>query len=156
MSAAVRLHRLVRYADAAHDDDGQSLVEIALSLPILLLIVIGLVDIGRVYYHAAAVTNAAREAAALAARDGTASTAAVARRACVELGADPIAGSCPATVRVQCVRSGSDCSTATAGGDVTVRVTYDLALLNGYLVGRVFQVNPVSITGVASFPGLGS
>jgi Flp pilus assembly protein TadG len=136
------------------DDRGQSLVEIALALPILLMILIGLVDIGRVYHHASAVTNAAREAAALAARDGAAPTSVVAQRACVELGADP-AGSCPASVRVQCTRSGSDCSTALAGGDVTVRVIYDMALLNGYLLGRVFNVNPVSITGVASFPGLG-
>lgn len=136
------------------DDRGQSLVEIALALPLLLIILIGLVDIGRIYHHASAVTNAAREAAALAARDGAAPSAIVAQRACVELGTDP-GGSCPASVRVECIRSGGDCSTALAGGDVTVRVTYDLALLNGYLVGRVFNVNPVSITGVASFPGIG-
>src|SRR5712692_8288778 len=46
---------------------GQAIVETALLLPILMLLVMGSADLGRVFYYAIAVTNAAREAA----RQGT-------------------------------------------------------------------------------------
>src|SRR6202171_6404205 len=46
---------------------GQALVETALLLPILMLLVMGSADLGRVFYYAIAVTNSAREAA----RQGT-------------------------------------------------------------------------------------
>jgi Flp pilus assembly protein TadG len=46
---------------------GQALVETALLLPILMLLVMGSADLGRVFYYSIAVTNAAREAA----RQGT-------------------------------------------------------------------------------------
>ena len=39
---------------------GQTMVETALILPILLMLVLGAVDLGRVYYHASAVRNATR------------------------------------------------------------------------------------------------
>ncbi len=42
---------------------GQSLVEFALVLPILLLLIIGAMDIGRMFYIKVALTNAAREGA---------------------------------------------------------------------------------------------
>ncbi|HEX2193415.1 MAG TPA: TadE family protein [Candidatus Limnocylindria bacterium] len=42
---------------------GQSLVEFAIILPVFLLIVVGILDFGRVVWATSAVTNAAREAA---------------------------------------------------------------------------------------------
>ena len=45
---------------------GQSMVEFALVLPIFLLIVLGLVDLGRAVFSYTSITNAAREAARLA------------------------------------------------------------------------------------------
>src|SRR5256885_7605401 len=42
---------------------GQAIVESALLLPILMLLVMGTTDLGRVFYYSIAVTNAAREAA---------------------------------------------------------------------------------------------
>ncbi|MGD1997027.1 MAG: TadE/TadG family type IV pilus assembly protein [Anaerolineae bacterium] len=48
---------------------GQSLVEFALVLPVLLLILGGLVDLGRAYFSYVAVTDAAAEGAAYAAAD---------------------------------------------------------------------------------------
>ncbi len=45
---------------AAH---GQSLVEFAVSLPILLLLIVGTVDLGRLYFAYMSVTNAARQGA---------------------------------------------------------------------------------------------
>jgi Flp pilus assembly protein TadG len=50
---------------------GQALVELALVMPILILILMGIVDFGRVYHGYLATTNAAREAARLASLGGT-------------------------------------------------------------------------------------
>ena len=57
----VRCHRLCYFKR------GQAIVETALLLPILMLLVMGSADLGRVFYYSIAVTNAAREAA----RQGT-------------------------------------------------------------------------------------
>src|SRR5207244_11559172 len=46
---------------------GQAIVETAFLLPILMLLVMGSADLGRVFHYAIAVTNSAREAA----RQGT-------------------------------------------------------------------------------------
>lgn len=61
LKADMRCHRLT------HSRKGQAIVETALLLPILMLLVMGSADLGRVFYYAIAVTNAAREAA----RQGT-------------------------------------------------------------------------------------
>ncbi len=42
---------------------GQSLVELALTLPLLLLILLGVIDLGRIYFSYITVVNAAREGA---------------------------------------------------------------------------------------------
>jgi Flp pilus assembly protein TadG len=52
---------------AGRSRKGQAIVETALLLPILMLLVMGSADLGRVFYYSIAVTNAAREAA----RQGT-------------------------------------------------------------------------------------
>lgn len=127
----------------------QSLVEMALALPVLLLLVVGVADFGRAYFYATSVTNAAREAAQYAALDPSADLAMVRTRACVELGWT----TCPAEIRVECVRAGGP-SCALRAGDVRVTVTYDLALISGDLARRFFPVNPVTIRGVAAMPGL--
>lgn len=49
---------------------GQGLVELALVLPILLVILLGALDLGRVFFAYAAISNAAYEAARQAARGG--------------------------------------------------------------------------------------
>lgn len=42
---------------------GQSLVELAIILPILLIILLGIIDFGRVFYAYVTITNASREGA---------------------------------------------------------------------------------------------
>jgi len=61
MLGDVRCHRF------PYSRKGQAIVETALLLPILMLLVMGSADLGRVFYYAIAVTNSAREAA----RQGT-------------------------------------------------------------------------------------
>lgn len=162
----------------AADDRGQSLVELALMLPLLLLIVLGLVDVGRVYAAKAGTMNAAREAALYAARDPSApalnvtlpdgtAVRGICQHARDEMGAGSAVDPCSTSpITITCARGGVYCdSDATglrlyqndgAGGAVvTVTVAYDLPLLSGYLIGSLFQVNPVRVQGTATFVGLG-
>ncbi len=67
---------------------GQSLVEVALVLPILLVILLGIFDFGRAVFAFNTVSNAAREAARLAIVDQTASLI-VAEGKQAALGLDP-------------------------------------------------------------------
>ena len=57
----------VRCHPFSYSKKGQAIVETALLLPILMLLVMGSADLGRVFYYSIAVTSAAREAA----RQGT-------------------------------------------------------------------------------------
>jgi len=61
LKSVMRCHR------ASYSRRGQAIVETALLLPVLMLLVMGSADLGRVFYYAIAVTNSAREAA----RQGT-------------------------------------------------------------------------------------
>jgi len=61
LMSVMRCHRLSYFRR------GQAIVETALLLPLLMLMVMGSADLGRVFYYSIAVTNAAREAA----RQGT-------------------------------------------------------------------------------------
>jgi Flp pilus assembly protein TadG len=45
---------------------GQSLVEVAISLPVILLLALGVTDIGRAFYYREAVTNSTRQALRIA------------------------------------------------------------------------------------------
>jgi Flp pilus assembly protein TadG len=54
---------------------GQSLVEVAISLPVLLLLALGVTDIGRAFYYREAVTNSARQALRIAVSPGQHTTA---------------------------------------------------------------------------------
>src|SRR6266576_7365952 len=58
---------VMRCQRVSYSKKGQAIVETALLLPILMLLVMGSADLGRVFYYAIAVTNSAREAA----RQGT-------------------------------------------------------------------------------------
>jgi Flp pilus assembly protein TadG len=145
------------------DETGQSMVELALMLPLLLLIVIGIIDVGRIFSYAIAATSAAREAALAAARDPQATADAICERAREELDAGAAADPCATPeITVDCVRDGVSCGNASgvvlaqtsAGAAVTVTVRYRVQLLSGYLVGRAFNVNPVTVTGRVAFAGL--
>jgi Flp pilus assembly protein TadG len=140
------------------DDKGQSLVEVALVLPLLLLIVLGMVDVGRIYALKVAVTNAAREAAIYAARDPDATVNGICQRARDALGAGPATDPCGAgpgaTLRISCSREGQSCdAVGVRGADVTVKVRYTTSLITGYLAGRALPLAPV-LSATASAPGL--
>lgn len=93
---------------ARRSQRGQSLVEVALVLPILLLILMGIFDVGRAVFAMNAVTNAAREATRLAIVDQKVSGV-VDEGKQAAIGLDPAAinvnfsiTGCPGTVVIGC------------------------------------------------------
>jgi len=123
-------------------DGGQSLIEVALALPVLLILFLGLVDGARAYHVAAIVANAAREGANYAARNGSATQAQVTQRACDATALAAFGTTCPG-LTVTCT---------VANGDASVEVRYDFSLITGSLVEAAFKVNPLPIRADARFP----
>jgi len=64
----------MRTRNSGQRERGANLVEMALILPILLLLTMGVLDIGRAFYAKVSLTNATREGARYAARHGLANT----------------------------------------------------------------------------------
>jgi Flp pilus assembly protein TadG len=100
---------------------GQSLTELAIALPVLLLLLLGMLDVGRVFWALVALKDAVSEGALYAASYPTRTTeikerAAESSKALVALS--------PAMFSVDYV------DPPTAGEPITVTVTYDLALMN--------------------------
>jgi len=93
--------RWLRRAIRRQGQDGQSLVELALVLPIFMLVLFGLFDVGKLVYTNSALSQAAREGARLAAAE--AAWISVPGAACVSdasaiTGARPGAHVCPPDV----------------------------------------------------------
>jgi len=124
------------------ESGGQSLIEIALALPLLLVILLGMADGARAYYVAGIVANAGREGANFAARNASATEAQVLQRACDVTGFADFGASCTG-MHVTCV---------TGDGDVTVEVRYDFALLTGSVVDAAFKINPIPVRSVSRLP----
>lgn len=101
------------------EERGQALIEMALILPILLLLLSGIVEMGRVGYAYVTVNNAARVGARVASIGGTDQdiTTAVIQAA-------PILD--PANVTVQISPTPSE---RQSGGQVTIQVSYPVNLV---------------------------
>src|SRR6185369_15401132 len=84
------------------DERGQALVELALALPLLLVTLLGVVDLGRAFVYTGAATNSAREAAMYAAKEPDATLAQVTQRACDESGLGTYGAPCAAGMTVTC------------------------------------------------------
>jgi Flp pilus assembly protein TadG len=121
---------------------GQSLVELALLLPILLLLVLGILDFGRSYYYYVSITNAAREGARYATLNPSGN---VATHVSQELGPDIAINSGD----VQVVKS----STPGQPDQVKVTVAYHFELVAGVFWSTVLGwSNPMTISSSASMP----
>jgi len=156
--------------DVARDifggDSGQSLVEVALALPLLLLILLGVADLGRAFYYTTAVASAARQGAAYVAAAASTNPTTLKDKACAATGFDP-SGTCGTAVTpAECQIAGNLCATdvTTSGpgcdgatpGTVAVRVTYALQLISGYLVNRIFPSQTLTLAACATYPSLRS
>jgi Flp pilus assembly protein TadG len=151
---------------------GQSLVEFALLLPVLLLLVVGAIDLGRVYLGTISVQNAAKEGAFLGARrptcdvsggDGCDDPQNVASRVTTELdgiAADSITARCyPAGTTVFTSGWRSDLADCVDGDlyRVTVNTTFRIATpFIGALIGDSLPVNAnATAVVITSFTGFG-
>ena len=116
-----------RRHSATHHERGQSLVEFALVVPVMMLVLLGIADLGRIYTTMMNVESAAREAADFGTTLGAAhwsaatkdiTTAEMERRACVAASNLPdYAGDDPSGTTVTCTNpSFSYCVTTSIGG----------------------------------------
>jgi Flp pilus assembly protein TadG len=112
---------------------GQATVEFALILPVLLLLVMGAMETGRLFNAYLIISNGAREGARLGSVQGTSSAI---------------------VTKVQSVTSTLNAASRTitvtgaqgaAGGTVTVTVVYRFAFITP-LIGRLFPSNPYNLT----------
>lgn len=114
-----RLERMKRCKNGAHGERGQSLVEFALITPLLILIVMGVFDLGRAAYAYAVIASAAREGARYGTTDPTNSYAiasvAVANTTGLEFP--------KLAVSSQCVPDPADC-TSESESQIQVTATY--------------------------------
>ncbi len=101
------------------DERGQALVELAIALPLLILILMGIFEFGRAFYTYQVVTNASREGARVAALGGSDSE--VAARAAAA--ASP-AGSAEVSVSPQGSRSRGEPVTVTVSAKVDVAIPF--------------------------------
>ena len=124
---------------------GQSLLEVAVAVPLLLLILVGIVDLGRLYMHTISLSNGAREGAMLAAALEAPDDAAVTQRVCDATGFAELGEPCDRLTLLEASVGGAD-------APARVVVAYDVDLLYGRLLGPF--VGTVRIRTSATFPGL--
>lgn len=131
----------MRATGDSHAEEGQSLVEMALMFPILLLVLTGILDLGRAYYSYLQLTNAAREGARYGATypkdDAKIKTATV----------DAAANSnVPITTNDVYVSK-----TGTSSGDtITVSVNINFQFITAY----IFRIGTIPLQNSASMPVL--
>ncbi|MGH2475308.1 MAG: TadE/TadG family type IV pilus assembly protein [Candidatus Limnocylindrales bacterium] len=109
-------------------DDGQSLVEVALVLPILLIILLGIFDFGRAVFAYNAVSNSAREAVRVAiVNQSPATVEAEGKQAAIGLDPDAVA-----------VTSAHDCDRIGCTASVTVSHQWQaITPIIGSLIGPI-------------------
>ncbi len=114
---------------------GQSLVEFAVSLPVLLVILIGVVDLGRLYFSYISVVNAAREGARYGAGHPTDNTNILARSRSEVDG--NIVGPADLTISVACPSGCTPGDNVTPGvnNPIVVTVSYPFHLITTYVFG---------------------
>lgn len=147
---------------------GQSLVEMALVLPLIIVILLGTVDLGRAIFAYNTIAGASREGVRTAIVNQT--VADIASRAAAQatgLGVDPTSTGCPATQPTGvCVQfstpSGAACPAATYGCVAKVTVQYTFRAITpiiGSIVGPIVLTNTsvqaiesVCVDGAATCP----
>jgi hypothetical protein len=125
---------------------GQSLVELAIILPILLIILLGVLDLGRVYYVMVALEDMAAEGATFAMLNPPEPGCAGAG---VDLVQERAAAGAAGLVQVQASAVEVECGTVAPGDPVTVTVPYDFQFVTPF-VGAMFEDGTVELRGTAT------
>lgn len=126
----IRFRRGERWHYRKSPISGQSLIELAIAVPIMLLIMLGTIDVGRLFFGYIEMTNAVREGAEYAAHrpSETDKIRSYVTRHAEDL---PVAN-----ITVTC--SNGNCGTAVAGNRVTVSATWQFTPLTGQFLGAFF------------------
>jgi Flp pilus assembly protein TadG len=119
--------RRSKQAYRARNRRGQGLVEVALALPLLLLLLAGVLDLAHAFSVAGILANAAREGARYGATHPT-ETDTIKTRVVEE------AAGAPLTITTDDVQVNTDAGTTT-GNPITVRATYTVSLLLSQALG---------------------
>ncbi len=129
---------------------GQSLTEMALLLPVLVMLVIGAIDLGRAYFAYVGITNAAREGARAGMDNPTptyfgdcATVRTIRYAVCQELNGSGIVIANPGTdITIECSAvaspdsySSGNCSNPQAGGRIRVMVQYNFNFISTQVIG---------------------
>jgi len=112
------------------DDRGTALIEMAFTLPLLLLISIGIIEFGRAFQTWQILTNAAREGARVAVLPGM-SDSMVTARVQEYIQAGVLDASVTPTITIQRNATISYGSGTASGSKVTVNFPYHFMVLNG-------------------------
>lgn len=119
---------------------GQSIVEMALLLPVLLLLAVGMVDLGRAFYFQETIANAAREGARFGAINNV-TEGAISAQAVAEVGSLP-------GVSATALRTSDP---GLPGKYVEVTVTYQFALITP-LIQNVIGLTSIPLSARARQP----
>lgn len=119
---------------------GQAAVELALILPVMLLILMGMLDLGRLFYYEEAMANAAREGARYGAANPDKTKADIIEKTKAEA---PDITSSALTVDV-------NCSDITSGKNRKVTVEYQFELMTPIMQGIVG--NQIKLSATSSMP----
>jgi len=122
-------------------EKGQSMTEVALVLPVMLLILAGILDLGRLYYVTVALTDAAGEGAVYAAIRPNSADEIIARTQAASTG----------LVQIDMEKVTVDCPSLVAGQPVTVTVDYDFTVATP-LINAFVPDGVIKLRGVASEP----
>lgn len=139
-----------RIFEQVRAERGQSLIELTLVLPFLLLIMVAALDLGRAYYVYVALTNAAREGARYGASNPS-NDSGVRSRVQKEVENSNLSipgGQIPAPVCYEYVEGSTDfgasisCDAAGSGDYIVVTVNYPFRLVTGY----VLNLNTINLS----------
>ncbi len=119
---------------------GQSLVELALMFPVLMFILVGALDLGRVYYTDVAITNAARMGARAAAGDTTMTDDQIKDAALAEI------ANVGLTVDRSNITVTPEKASRVSGATVVVRVNVTFNMI----FGQIFGWNTIPLTATAT------
>ncbi len=133
--------------NGAKAEQGQSLTELALLMPFLVILLLGTIDLGRAYFTYVGITNAAREGARAGMDNptnaGDCSTSKTIRYSvCQELQSSGFTLANPSTdIAIECSAlspesySSANCSTVATGGRIRVTVQYNFSFMTTQVIG---------------------
>lgn len=125
---------------------GQGLVELALALPVLLLILLGTIDLGRMFFDYVAMRNAAREAAGSMARHGNSNPNSVANATARATNH----GGLPSNAVVTVTCTGDGCTLPGKNGEAKAVITSTFTPVATGFLQTYFGIGPIQLQAEAS------